>query len=292
MELRPLDPRDFDELHRTFVRAFSDYDVPLDVPPDRLRAMMERRGAALDLSVGAFDEGAMVGLMVVALDDHEGRHTAYDVFTGIVPSHRGRGLAGALFDQARPVLRERGAERFLLEVIRSNEAALRAYRRVGFVRTRGFLCFEVGSEGGGGGEDRVGGAGGTGAGIVVVPSSLAEMEDHRSWGEVRPSWQNAEASLRRAAGWLRVWGARVGDRWAGFAAVDPLARDLPRLFVDPARRRRGVGSALLRRAVEDLGGEALRVINVDEAADGALAFLRAHGRASLPAQSEMQLSEV
>lgn len=65
------------------------------------------------------------------------------MFTGVVPSHRGQRLAARLFGASLPVLRELGVRRFVLEVIRSNEAAVRAYERQGFVRRRRSSCFEL-----------------------------------------------------------------------------------------------------------------------------------------------------
>ena len=52
------------------------------------------------LTRGAFEEDRLVGLFAVGCEGWAGQRTAYDVFTGIVPSHRGRGLAGELFDAA------------------------------------------------------------------------------------------------------------------------------------------------------------------------------------------------
>jgi ribosomal protein S18 acetylase RimI-like enzyme len=278
MEDRLLNPGDFDRLHAAFLRAFSNYAVPTAFDAPTLRRLMLRRGADLECSVGVFDGGEMVAFMVVAVDDFEAQKSAYDVFTGVVPSHRGQRLAARLFDASLPGLRERGVGRFVLEVIRSNEAAVRAYERQGFMRRRRFSCFEVSR-----------------LAPVSVPfrieetaaGSLVELGRMCSWN---PSWQNATASLLRAGDEVRVFRAVEDDVPLGFAAVVPKSRDLPQLVVDPRHRRRGVGTALLRICFDSLeSGAELRVINVDESSAPDLAFFGRHAARSLPGQYEMVL---
>jgi len=51
----------------------------------------------------------------------------------VAPDHRGRGVGHILVEQAIAVAREKGAERLVLEVRRSNVPAIRLYERFGFV---------------------------------------------------------------------------------------------------------------------------------------------------------------
>lgn len=50
----------------------------------------------------------------------------------VAPSHRGRGIAGQLFDEVEAIARERGACKLTLEVLEGNTSARALYRRLGF----------------------------------------------------------------------------------------------------------------------------------------------------------------
>ena len=50
----------------------------------------------------------------------------------VLPSHRGRGIAGQLFDEIVAIARERGACKLTLEVLDGNTSARALYRRLGF----------------------------------------------------------------------------------------------------------------------------------------------------------------
>jgi ribosomal protein S18 acetylase RimI-like enzyme len=282
MQLRLLTEDDFPAVHETFRAAFADYAVEVDFDADRLRRLMVRRGTDLTASVGAFDAGQMVAVMATGVREFEGVPSAYDTFTGVRPAWRGRRLATRMFDVAREELESRGIERFLLEVLQTNEDAIRAYTRAGFVTRRSFHCHEISAA------NLCG---------VEVPGEVridrVESIDRLHWEAWRdwpPSWQNSpdsvEASIEDVA-WLL---ASAGGEAVGGAAVVPSARDLPLLAVAPALRRRGVGRALLAtatRAIED--GQPLRIINVDADSEADAGFLRAAGARPLLSQFEMVL---
>jgi ribosomal-protein-alanine acetyltransferase len=64
------------------------------------------------------------------------------------PRHRGTGLAGRLLRRSEVVLRRRRVEAWFLTVRRSNIEAIAAYRRFGFVPTRGLRAYyEDGEDG-------------------------------------------------------------------------------------------------------------------------------------------------
>ena len=249
---RTLAPGDFDTVVACFNEAFSDYAVSFSMSAPQLREICARRGVVFDLSVGAFDGDRLVGFTLNGFDGQ----TAYDSGTGVVPSHRRKGLARAMMERIIPPLRDAGARRYLLEVIEPNTRAVALYESVGFATTRPLTCWKYERSGAGNAEIR--------------PIELDQVENFR---DVEPSWQNSDAAIRRARDPRLILGAFDGDLLAGYAVVFPRTHDLAQLAVRHTHRRRGIGSALLARAAAEAEGT-LRILNVDARDDGIDAFLR------------------
>jgi ribosomal protein S18 acetylase RimI-like enzyme len=224
----------------------------------------------------------MVGFTLVGIDEWQGGLAAFDAATGIVADHRGRGLAKAMFEHALPGLEERGVGTFVLEVLKNNEPAIRAYRKAGFVISRELNGFrqEV--------SDILARSDGTETMPIrsidrEVASALAE---HADW---TPSWENSFNGIARIPDNLIALGAFDGRRCIGGAVYSPILDWVLTLVVAPSHRRRGVGTALVRRLAEALpeNVDALRLINVDGSDGGMLRFLADLGFDSLVDQYEM-----
>jgi ribosomal protein S18 acetylase RimI-like enzyme len=257
--IRTLAHDDFDAIVAAFGEAFSDYVIPFNPTREQLREMLTRRGWAPHLSAGIWDGARMVAF---TLNGFEHR-AAYDSGTGVVPSHRRRGLGREMMDFVLPLLREAGAGRYVLEVIESNAPALALYREVGFQERRRLQCWSYSTE-------------------FPSPEPIARGAMHPEYCDVEPSWQNSTESIRRAQDRFEV----VGDE-GGYAVVFPSNGDLVQLAVHPAARRRGLGTRLLRDAAT-IAGKPLRIINVDDGADHITMFLDAVGARRTVRQVEME----
>jgi ribosomal protein S18 acetylase RimI-like enzyme len=255
--IRTLTAEDFESLFAAFTAAFSDYVVPLVLTREQLAEMIARRGWVPELSVGAFDGDAMVAFTINCVEDDR----AYDSGSGVVPSHRRRGLGRELMERSFELLRGRCRE-YVLEVIDANKRALELYLGTGFTVTRGLQCW---------GYEFRGEARGFQSGDVA--SAL-----HR---DVEPSWQNSDGSIRRATQPHLL----LGDD-NGYAIVFPDRGDLAQLAVRRDARRQGIGTHLLQAAAA-VAGKPLRIMNVDERDLGIAAFLEHNGAKRTVRQLEM-----
>jgi ribosomal protein S18 acetylase RimI-like enzyme len=267
MQIRPLEPGDFPLLLTTFNEAFSDYAVAFQLSADALAEMLLRRGYAPQASVGVFDGDRLVAFTLNGLGGWRGRLTGYDTGTGVVPSNRGRGLSSRMIDAATDLLRAAGARQYLLEVLQSNERAIRVYQRAGFEVTRALQCWSVDS---------------SEASPPLPPAAAIDWTEVARWFDVDPSWQNSIEAVGRARAPRTIYAA-TGGRLLGCAVVFDNG-DLPFLAVAPDARRNGFGRQLLRSAS---AGRALRVLNVDASSAAADSFLRACGATPTVAQWEM-----
>ncbi|HEY6140063.1 MAG TPA: N-acetyltransferase [Thermoanaerobaculia bacterium] len=260
--MRFLGEADFDALVAAFNDAFSDYLVPMHLTAPQLREMCTRRGVVLELSPAEFDRERIAGYTLNALGTFHGVPSAYDSGTGVVPSHRRRGLARQLLEVSFPALRARGATQMVLEVLEPNERAATLYRALGFEVTRRLQCWRYG-------------------GAAVLDRDAKEIaidEVPVYYCDFAPSWQNSIESLRRSGD-----GRRVIAVDGGYVIVHAATGDLAQLAVEPGRRRRGIGTRLLRHAAA-VTAKPLRILNVEESMSG---FLAAAGAEPFIAQLEM-----
>jgi ribosomal protein S18 acetylase RimI-like enzyme len=282
MNYRFLIEADLPQMHATFLEAFADYFVQMSMSQAQFAQHSANNGVRYDCSVGAFDGEKMVGILLNGVDNWQGELTAYDAGTGVIPAYRGRGIAGAMLEFALSALRDQGIAQCLLEVIRANEAAIKVYRRLGFVETRPLECIRLRPE----------------VNLPLKPLIGLEinLETTPDWDELRrfwdwqPAWQNAIEAIERNPQHFMIPVASIGQDCVGYAVINPITAGLAQLAVAPSARGRGIGTRLLRACREVTGPDRLlSMINIDGNATETLAFFERRGFEPTIGQYEMTL---
>jgi ribosomal protein S18 acetylase RimI-like enzyme len=273
------------DLYKTFVEAFSDY--ALDMSQYREETFLNRalkNGVDFDSSVGAYAGDRMIGYTLVGIDRWDGAPAAYDIGTGIVKAHRGKGIARGMFEHALPKLRERGVRKFLLEVLQENERAIKAYERTGFRITREFDCFVL----------KLGEV--AAVEQALKDADIRELDRDRIelFGEAldwQPSWENSFASIIRIPDEILIRGMFISDAPAGILVYYPALTWIMCLAVQRSHRRRGIGTALVRNLLESLSGaiRTVKLVNVPHSDSGMISFLERLGFELYVSQYEMAL---
>jgi ribosomal protein S18 acetylase RimI-like enzyme len=287
LSYRFLSADDAPRLFQAFREAFADYSLDMSYLNERnLDGRWTKNGVSYESSVGAFDGDRMVGFIVVGRDEWKGRPAAFDAATGIVREFRGFGVAPALFDLAFSGLRARGVERFVLEVLQENKAAVGTYKKLGFAIAREFDCYRL-NVGAVRADDRDGQAG-----PPIEPVGRDLLCRFAALADWPPSWENSFASLARIPDELRLYGARVGTDWTGFAAYYPALGWITNIAVSRDFRRRRIGSRLLARVIADLpaGTETVKMINVERSDLATRGLLEKSGFEIYARQYEMELT--
>jgi ribosomal protein S18 acetylase RimI-like enzyme len=225
----------------------------------------------------------MVGLTFVGLDDHRGEKCAFDAATGIIPAYRGQAIAKGMFEHILPRLRERGVTNFLLEVLKPNEAAIRAYTKTGFEPVREFACYDLLRD-----SYVENSLGGTTFEVQVIDKpGVQEFENLADW---QPSWENSFAGMDRIPDKLIRLGAFSGEECVGVLVYYPLLQWVMCLVVKKDFRRRGVASSLLASLMQSLPGDSdrVKINNIDRSDKAMLALLEQAGATHVIDQFEMQ----
>lgn len=277
-----LRERDIPALHDTFVAAFADYIVPIKLTREDLALKMKREGIEPSYCAGAFFGQQLVGFVLTGLGEWQGKPTAYNAGTGVIPAHRGHRLTSQLYTFMLPKLRESGLEQCLLEVIDRNETAARVYRALGFENTRQLLCFRSPVR------DLLLTAD-TLPGIAIRQVSRPNWDCYAEFCDVLPSWQNTATAFRKSPDKKVVLEAMYADLVVGYVAFFPRTGSIAQLAVRHDYRQKGVATALLQETVRLTEASALMLLNVDASCLSLLEFMeRIHVKSQF-AQHEMLL---
>jgi ribosomal protein S18 acetylase RimI-like enzyme len=276
-----LSEKDLPALHATFLKAFADYLVPIQLDWEQFKAKVKREGIEPTFCVAAYAGEEMAGFILTGLGEWLGRPTAYNAGTGVLPQFRGYNLTRQLYAYMLPKLLQSGVEQCLLEVIQENAAALRSYKAVGLKVTRSLDCFrsrkeelllEVEEP----------------EGITIAPADILDWNTYRSFWDAAPTWQNTAEAIKRSTDDKVILEARNQQQdLAGYIAFFIANGSIAQLAVDPSWRGTGVATALLREAAKLTLAPALMLINVDTAAAGSIFYLERRHFRKILGQYEM-----
>ncbi len=271
---RLLSDEDSDSLYDCFLAAFADYEVDLRMSREEFQQRLVRDNVRLKMSAGAFDGERMIGFCINGAGEWQGKWTAYDAGTGVIPAYRGRGVAKELFAFLEPRFKDVGIVQYLLEVLTSNVRAATLYRKLGFQDTRRLAVFrsetpiEKSKE------------------VAIRNVEEPDWILYQSFWDSYPSWQNSVEAVERIGNERIIVEARVDGECVGYGVMFRPAASSMQLAVAREQRRRGLGSAILSALEHEVPGR-LKINNIDQQLTPALAFYEANGYKQVLSQYEM-----
>ncbi|EKD51826.1 MAG: acetyltransferase, GNAT family [uncultured bacterium] len=224
------------DLRRCWCRAFSDYDVPLQVSDEELHIRLTQASYSPELSCGAFVAGRLVGFWLTGLRCIDGALVGYDAGTAIIPEHRGKGVSKQLSDYLDLLLLRKKVSKYILEVFCNNAKALRLYQKKGFsvletvqtFRATPFPDHSLANHS-----------------YSIRPCSLEEAFQQRRLLDYTPTWQNAWEGLRSVERSTICVFAYEGDSLAGYAIYQPVLRRIAHMGVTPNSSHQQIVGAMI-----------------------------------------------
>lgn len=141
MTIQSLENTPFQVLLDCFLKAFEHYFVEMPQEAEYYQTRWKQAKVDFSYSYGMFDQGQLIGFIIHGIDRRDGLLTAYNTGTGVLPNYRSRKVVQHIYEYAKPLLKEKGIEKCLLEVITENTFALKAYKKIGFAITRTLKCY-------------------------------------------------------------------------------------------------------------------------------------------------------
>lgn len=270
-----------DTLHEAFLEGFSDYQVKIDLPLNKFKSMIQRRGYAPDLSMGAFFNNKLVGFILNGYRSWNGKSTVYDTGTAVLPQYRKQGITSSIFQNIKDLLKDKRAEQYLLEVIISNTAAVNLYKKLGFKIIRIFDCFQL---------DKVSFEPGRSWEVRNVDKMNAEdWKNIINFWDVEPSWQNSIDSINAAEETFYYSIVYAEGKIAGYGIIDRKTGDIPQIAVDKAYRGKGIGTSIVTNLIENTEAQRISALNIDTRFESIKDFLYKAGFKYSIGQYEMIL---
>lgn len=242
---------DIADIHAAFIDAFSEYEVPMDLPLPRLQAMLTTRDYRPELSTACMVDGRIVGFVLVGGRVIDGELQAYDCATGVIRAFQQQKIGSQLLPLALERVRVAGAKRFVLEVLEHNTAAQTLYAKHGFGISRTLRCYKKTLD----------------ASVLTEQAlhqpHLLDALDEVAYNGFVPTWQNQLASYRNDADAFYVVGMMQGNTVVGYGVIHRASGSILQMGVHPAHRDDAVCDALVAQLAQAVGTHQVRIVNIE-----------------------------
>lgn len=275
--LKTLENIETEKLLEVFNLSFSDYLVPFCLTEEQLVDKIESDSIKLEFSVGAFEDGQLIAFVLHGYDTVDNLKIVYNAGTGVVPAKRGNKLTAKLYEYILPILHQNDIDKLLLEVITTNEPAIKTYKNIGFRIIRELNCYK----------------GSLNIANGATDFELRELEAYdwqklHSFWDLEPSWQNSITAVEKLKNRNISIGIYDEEKLIGYTIFNPKIKRIHQLAVDKNCRGKGVGRQLLAHIATHYGKD-VSAINSDNTSQETLKFFKATGMDIYIKQYEMEL---
>ncbi len=276
MQFDTLAETDIQTITQTFNKAFADYEIPFHFTPETLRQKIDAEDIDLSISVGAFDNGALVGFIFFGLDEVDDVITAWDGGTGVLPDYRGQQLTQKMFTSILPALQSKGVQRALLEVLENNVGAKKIYEKIGFETIRLLHAYK-------------------GAVTKTAHQHTVEILHNTNFDALsqlcdwQPAWQQMNRRVQNLGDAVETIGIKDGyGNIVAYAHYNKGTKRVYQFATASAHRRKGMATALFNHIAGD-NVTPVSFINADADSANSHAFMEAIGLNLFISQYEMRM---
>lgn len=275
--LKTLEHISTEKLLEVFNLSFSDYVVPFCLTKEQLEDKIKSDSIKLEFSVGAFEDNQLIAFILHGYDTIENLKIVYNAGTGVIPAKRGNKLTAKLYEYVLPILQENDIDKLLLEVITTNEAAIKTYKNIGFKIIRELNCYK-------GSLNIIS----TNNDFEILELEAYDWKKLHSFWDLKPSWQNSIAAVEKLKNTNISIGIYEAEKLLGYTIFNPKTKRIHQLSVDRNYRTKGVGRQLLKHLSTNYGKE-ISVINVDNISKETQNFFNKIGMDIYIKQYEMEM---
>ena len=280
---KTLENTDKKIIYKSFMEAFSDYSVNLFLPYEDFEKMLEGKGFNPNISIGLFYKENLVGFILNSKRQWLGKDTAYDMGTALLPDYRNCGFSKKMVIKMIDILKEKGINQYLLEVIQNNTRAFELYKSQNFQISRDFSVFQL--------KDNLNIPCKSSQYTIETISNIDDdlWEEVKSFWEILPSWQNSIDSVKAVKEIFSYVVAKDREKIIGYGIIEKKSGKIPQLAVKKDYRNQGVGRNILCELIKNTDSKLIKFINIDRKYKDMERFLETLGFTISSLQYEMIL---
>lgn len=277
MKIKTLQGIATNEILSVFNASFSDYFIPFKLTQAQLEAKLLADKVDLNFSVGVFENETLIAFILHGFDIINAEKVVYNGGTGVIPEQRGSGLAKQMYHFILPILKDKGINTLVLEVITKNIQAIKSYEKSGYKTERALNCYK--------GEISIAETNNT---IEVKELHDYNWKVMQSFWDISPTWQNSNNVVDALRLTNISLGAYSDDELVGYIIYNPNSKRVQQIAVSKNFRQQNIASTLVRKLINEYG-PTLSIINVDKSSKSANGFLQHLGFKKTLEQLEMKL---
>ena len=223
----------------------------------------------------------MLGFIMNAIGQFDGKLTAYNGGTGVIPTQRGLKLGERLYEFLMPALAQKGIQQLLLEVIADNAPAIRLYEKLGFEKTQKLTCFAYLSP-----------TFPKEKSSLPIQISKVETPDWSKYqafvGNAYVCWQNQLEAVARDLNQETILEVYHKTETIGFAIFNLQSGKISQMAISEAYRNQKIGHNLVRAMHALSAHKRLSILNISQKDRQALSFFQNLGFSVAVEQFEMR----
>ncbi len=232
-------------IYESFIEAFSDYSVNIFLPYEDFEKMLIGKGFNSEISIGLFHEEKLIGFILNGKREWNGKETAYDMGTALLPSYRGYGFSKKMIKEILKLLKEKNVEQYLLEVIQDNKNAFELYKAHDFKISRDFSVFQLKKN-----------SCIPSASIPYKIETVSEISDNmweifKTFWDFSPSWQNSINSVKAVKEIFSYVVVKDKNNIIGYGIIEKNSGKIPQLAVDKNYRNKNIGKNIINQFFEE-----------------------------------------
>ena len=276
--------KDVSKMRRTFNNAFSDYIVPINLSHGQfIQKIVQKTNISFNYSVGAYSKKKLIGFIFNSINYYEGRKTAYNGGTGVIPAYRGNKLTEKMYHSIFPKLEKNGIEQCVLEVISNNKPAIKVYENLGFTRSKFFHCLKLKKE-----SSYL--LGFKKPNIDLVLQHNPKWKKYESFCDYETCFLDSIPLLKKNKANETVLEAYMNDKLVGFLIFNKKMGRVEHIGVDHDARGKGIATMLIKKMIRICRNKPIYILNLNERNYDVLNFFLRVGFQNEIDQFELKLS--
>ncbi|MCG6186948.1 GNAT family N-acetyltransferase [Maribellus maritimus] len=254
--IKPLTHKPVKLINQVFNDAFSDYEVQIAMPLERLLEMIKTRDLKPEYSMGCFKGDRLVGFILTGFREIDGKKYAYDGGTGVVKNFRRKGIGEKLLFELIGFLKKKQFSCLVLEVLENNTPAIKLYTKHGFVKTRRLECFEI--------PKKKLPEPTPGKFLFSHDISLLQQLTSPHYSLFEPTWQNSFKSILNVSENYQFSALTKDNHVLAFGFIHKIKGDIPQIGILNNWKNKGLEKSLITDLAQFTLSEKIRMLNVEE----------------------------